>query len=283
MWTEANVSIRSARIILSHLNQKFKHRVQVPLKQVSALGAITDRLQPMFKNFIFRQNDGDKNKEQKKEKIQYWTYPIVELLLCDYERLLQSELPSFTEFGYYSKAFDGQKGVIVVIGSDHGCAKSRFLIRTNYLSSKSRHQVNKADYGTRTLQFAEVDCKKDVCEVHSKIAPDINVAIEKLETSKLVAVRLGEKIVKCLLVPVEAINLRTIFDSDELCIVYSLNNNDVKMTIDDHLSHQDTFSNDSIEIKTIIPKFKIVIAGDLSYFATCTGRDGSQNALQSGD
>ena len=66
MWTEANVSIRSARIILSHLNQKFKHRVQVPLKQVSALGAITDRLQPMFKNFFFCKNDGDINKEQKR-------------------------------------------------------------------------------------------------------------------------------------------------------------------------------------------------------------------------
>ena len=48
MWTKANISMRAARIILSHLNLKFKHRVQVPLTQLDVLGNINNRLQPIF-------------------------------------------------------------------------------------------------------------------------------------------------------------------------------------------------------------------------------------------
>ena len=61
--------------------------------------------------------------------------------------------------------------------------------------------MNKADYGTRTLQFAEVDCKKDVHEVHAKIAPEINKAIKELETSMLVSLKYKQNILKCMLIP----------------------------------------------------------------------------------
>ena len=50
-----------------------------------------------------------------------------------------------------------KKRAIIIIGSDHGCGTSCFLIRTNDLNSKSRREVNKADYGTCTTQFAKVD------------------------------------------------------------------------------------------------------------------------------
>ena len=272
MWTEANVSLRSARIILSHLNLKFKNRVQVPLHQLSLLSAITDRLQPVFGSFIYNKNEGVSNKEQMKEKIQYWTYPIIDLLLYDYQRLLQSEMPIFREYGYNSKVFEGKMGVMIIIGSDHGCSKSRFLIRTNYLDSKSRRKMNKADYGTRTLQFAEVDCKKDVCDVHSKIAPDINIAIKKLGESKLVALKVGKKIAKCMLLPIEAKEIHTLLDKNDIYIIYLLNQEVVKIDSEVNLSLGSL--SESIEIKTIIQKFQVVIAGDLSYFATCTGRDG---------
>ena len=89
MWTEANVSLRSARIILSHLNQKFKNRVQVPLQELSLLSGITKKyIQPVFKTFIYEKSESvnKKNKKKTKEKIQYWQYDIEDLLLCDYER-----------------------------------------------------------------------------------------------------------------------------------------------------------------------------------------------------
>ena len=74
MWTEANISFRSARIILSHLTQKFKHRVQVPLSQVVALSGITKKLEPIFDSFVYRKNSSEKNKEDIGEKIEYWSY-----------------------------------------------------------------------------------------------------------------------------------------------------------------------------------------------------------------
>ena len=245
----------------------------MPLQQVSLLSGITKTIQPIFKTFIYEKSESvnKKNKKKIKEKIQYWQYCIEDLLLCDYERFLESELPNFREFGYFSKAFSDKKGVIIIIGSDHGCGKSRFLIRTNYLDSKSRREVNKADYGTRTIQFAEVDCKKDVCLVHSKIAPGINVAIKKLETSKLVGVKYDKKKVKCSFIPLDATELRTsINDDGAIHVIYSLNGNDVDINLDIHHYNK----NIPIEIITVIPMFKVVVAGDLSYFATCTGRDG---------
>ena len=58
-------------------------------------------------------------------------------------------------------------------------------------------------------------------EVHSKIAPEINAAIKKLEYSNLVvAVKLDKKIVKCILLPNEATELRTVIDTDDIiCVI----------------------------------------------------------------
>ena len=78
----------------------------------------------------------------------------------------------------------------MIIGADHGGGKSRYLIRTNILSSKARRENNKTDFGTRTLQFCEVDCKKDVFQIQAKIAPYINNAKRVIEKSRLVAIKM---------------------------------------------------------------------------------------------
>ena len=191
MWTEANVPIRVARIILSHLNKKFKNKVQVPFSQIQILGNITHKLKPTFGSFLYSKKNN--SSEKVKEKIEFWKYSITDLLELDFERLLLIETPPNIGFGYNSKVFGNKKGVMIVIGSDHGGGKSRFLLRTNYLDSNSRRNINKVDYGTRTIQFAEVKCKKDVHEVHAQISPSINMAIKKLEISMMVSVRFGKK------------------------------------------------------------------------------------------
>ena len=54
MWTESNVSINQARIILHHLYHRFKFKVQVPLAQMSWLANITDQINPTFESFLYK-------------------------------------------------------------------------------------------------------------------------------------------------------------------------------------------------------------------------------------
>ena len=269
MWTEANVPIRVARIILSHLQKKFKNRVQVPFSQIDMLSDITTKLEPKFGSFLYKKIE--KNNEKKvMEKIEFWCYPILDLPKLDFERLLLSEPLPDTGFGYSSKEFGEKKGVIIIIGSDHGCAKSRFLIRTNYLSSSARRSVNKVEYGARTIQFAEVNCKKDVHDVHAKISPGINEAIQVLESSTMYSVWFKKNVVKCIFLPLTATNLRTVKNDISYYIKYDINERNEQMKVDIDGEYQLS----QIEIKKVLPSMKIVIAGDLAYFATCTGRDG---------
>ena len=73
-------------------------------------------------------------------------------------------------------------GMFIIIGADHGAGTSRYLARTKLLDSKScRQHDNKTYYGPRTVQFAEVDCKKDVFEVQAKVALTINKAKKQLK------------------------------------------------------------------------------------------------------
>ena len=90
MWVDSNVSFSSAQIIVRHLNSIFKNRIQVPFSRIQQLGDISSRIQPEFKEFIYRK-DGD---EKIGEKIKYWHYNISNLLIEDIERLLQSDCDS---------------------------------------------------------------------------------------------------------------------------------------------------------------------------------------------
>ena len=114
----------------------------------------------------------------------------MDLLVLDMERLLMTENDTNKSYGYGSSVFgENKNGVIVVIGADHGGGKSRYLVRTNLLSSRERRlHNNKNDYGTRILQFCEVECKKDVYSIQAKIAPVINEAKRGMKESKLIAV-----------------------------------------------------------------------------------------------
>ena len=268
MWIEANVSFKQARIILRHLHLKFGYNVQVPFNRIESLGDVTSQLLPTFDEFIYRKMD-EKN-DKVGELIKYWFYNITDLLELDFARYLQS-LPKDKEypvFGYKSRCFGNGLGVYAIIGSDHGGGKSRYLIRLNYESSTLRRKYAKVDYGTRTLQIAEVDCKRDVLAVQKKLAPMINEANDKLQKSKLVAVQLNQKII-CKLVPKNCTNLRTeyISEIDKLVLKYTSNGQQF-------IDELPTNSKEIMSIWTCIPNFKVLIAGDLCFYATSSGRDG---------
>ena len=270
MWIDANISFCAAKTIVKHLYQKFKFSIQVPFSQIHLLGDVTKDIEPVFEEFVLKKT---KCEGEVEEKIKYWYYDISNLLEIDYDRFVKSQFDKNEykiEYGYKYYTQNGEKmGVYLIIGSDHGAGKSRYLLRTLFCNSESRRQHgNKVDYGTRTVQFAEVDCKKDVVEVQSKIAPCINCAIEKIEKSKLVGIQNEINEIKCVFVAKNATNIRTIFENHILYLTYEDENaNRYKRKLN--------MSNAQIkEIWTIIPSFKFVVAGDLSFFASSSGRDG---------
>ena len=219
MWVEANISIRAARIILRHLQAKFGKRLQVPFSQISILSNLTDTIHPTFCEFEYYK---DKKIEKVPEIMKYWTVDPLHLLELDFGRLLSSS-KNDAVFGYESKVFEPTKlGVIAIIGADHGGGKSRYLLRVNYLPSSYRRKEAKVDAGTRTVQFAEVLCKKDVYPIQAKIAPVVNKAIRELESSMLVAIRV-ENTVMCSFLPSNATNMTcTVSSQNSIKLHYSM-------------------------------------------------------------
>ena len=234
MWVEANIPIRASRIILRHLHVKFGNRLQVPFDQIAILSNITTQIQPKFEEFMY-QKDGSEDKVA--EKIKFWTIPPKNLLELDFSRLLMSDKSKST-FGYASKVFlPNELGVVVIIGSDHGGGRSRYLIRTNYLPSSHRRTTNKVCAGTRTLQFAEVICKKDVVQIQAKIAPLVNETIRTLENSKLVAMQLKGHVI-CKFLPHNAENITaSIVDSNTINLDYTLPASQTTLTTVIHPHH----------------------------------------------
>ena len=81
MWVKANISYRSAQIILKHLHAKFKFRVQVPFNQIALLSDVIPALKPTFHQFNFK-----KNSEETKvgELVKYWTISPGQLIETDF-------------------------------------------------------------------------------------------------------------------------------------------------------------------------------------------------------
>ena len=261
MWVEANISYRAARVILRHLHAKFNFRVQVPLNQIVMLSNVVLSLQPRFNEFEFKKK-GEETKVG--ERVKYWTISPETFIQTNFSRLLTCREE------YHNTTFEYKlptgTGVNCLIGADHGAGKSRYLLRVNYLPSSSRRETNRVDYGTRTYQFAEVDCKKDTAEIQSKIAPVVNEAIRNMSNSKLMAFKSGNKVV-CKFIPKEAHNIRTCMTSSTLEVQYDLLDKSETMSL--HIP-----PSDKVTSWTVISSFNFLVTGDLSFFATATGRDG---------
>ena len=274
MWIEANISFTAARVILRHLHTKFGKRLQVPFSQISILSNVTNKIVLSFGEYKYKKTE---NCQKIAEIMKYWTTDPIHLLELDFGRLLESNQDK-TTFGYTSKLFQTTKqGVYAIIGSDHGGGKSRYLLRINYLHSSHRRKVKKVDAGTRTVQFAEVSCKKDVHQIQSVIAPVVNKAIKDLESSMLIAIKIEneQEITICKFLPANASNISySITDKNRIRLHYTTPESTIL-----HFELKTSASINSerippIHIWTVIQSFKVVIAGDLSFFATSTGRDG---------
>ena len=271
MWTESNVSISQARIILQHLYYNFKTRVQVPLTKMSSLCNITDYVYPTFEEFTYKK-DGNLS-EKIGENVKMWHYCPSQLMKKDFSRLLlsmckQKDNNVLPSFGYSSKVFpSGTNGVVCVIGADHGAGSSKYTIRINFLHSSQRRERDSIDYGSRTIQFAEIRCKKDFHSIQAKLAPVINDGVDILQSSMLVAVLFDNGEMICEFIPSNATQIKTQTEDTKSYLVYEHNDK----------TYKDKINGPKCKILTVQPiisQFKVVIAGDLSFYATATGRNG---------
>ena len=134
--------------------------------------------------------------------------------------------------------------------------------------------MKKIDAGTRTLQLIEVSCKKDSHPIQAKIAPVINKAIKKLEKSKLIAIKIGPNFIVTKFIPDASSNIVANIDPSlkVVSLSYSIDNEISMISIP--ISTKIDITIHCVYVWTVIQSFKVVIAGDLSFFATSTGRDG---------
>ena len=112
----------------------------------------------------------------------------------DFCELLAKDVESIFNFGKYEgNNIDilhtfGYPKVDIIVGSDHGQGKSRFLMKANLLSSKLRREKSYVEYGSRQYLFANIACRKDTNDIHKHIAPYINSYLDKLKNGKLVGI-----------------------------------------------------------------------------------------------
>ena len=90
MWTDANVSMRSAKVILKHLRAKLGLTIQVPMTEVTKLGKISDDIEPVFGSYCCKQNNDDSDQTEKSEEVitenvSFWSYDFCDLMELDFE------------------------------------------------------------------------------------------------------------------------------------------------------------------------------------------------------
>ena len=215
---------------------------------------------------------------EKEETLGVVLTEIDELVRLDMDRMLQYNLSdvdlndddSATEplFSYRTKS--SEKGIYVLMGTDHGQGTAQFLIRLNLGSSEERRLKERPDYKTRTLPFSTIKCKKDSTEILEMTAKVANDGIETLRTKQLVAIIDEAKtIVRTYFVNGDAkefvirdnklitTGLRgaPIYDEIEIC--------NTMMELGRRLFY-----------KVIVSNFHVLQIGDLAVQMTLQGRDG---------
>ena len=100
-----------------------------------------------------------------------------------------------------------------------------------------------------------------------KIAPFINQCKKTIKSSILVAIKNGKNDIKCILIPKESSNIHTLIKFGIVYLQYTINTfvHEEKIRIS---------ATENMVAWIVIPFFKMVVAGDLSFFATSTGRTG---------
>ena len=141
----------------------------------------------------------EKKPGEKRDRVGVSVHEIGELIRLDFERYLPHYFedvlnnggtappsPDLPLFSYLTKSFPN--GIYIMFGTDHGQGYSQFLLRMNLFHSQTCRDKQRADYGTRTLSFATIQCKKDPYEVLKLTMPATQYRIHLLNSNMLIAV-----------------------------------------------------------------------------------------------
>ena len=197
----------------------------------------------------------------------------------DYERMILSDSQKrkrlgrkkIYKFGYPSPLIDSSESTVdVILGGDHGAGAFRLLGKLNYLSSKQRKTAKQIEHGSRVFQFGNIKCKKDTRDIVSLLSPVVNDIIKQLNGGMLVGIAGRNKhVIKCVFLPKIATNLQTYVADNTVFLKWNEGSVVQKRTLDG-LAVEGTH-----KIWKIIENCTYFVTGDLAFYATILGRDGT--------
>ena len=156
----------------------------------------------------------EEKKKPAKEKVQYCYYDGVDAfekyvgrqILFDVARPEDEKEPcKLPTYGYDIEFVHGKpedNGCYSLFGTDHGGDYSQTAMRILLNSSEERRKTGCADFGTITIPLMQILCKKDPPDILALTSKVVNPLMEKLRTSKLVAIKDEHGVtLRCKLVP----------------------------------------------------------------------------------
>ena len=172
-------------------------------------------------------------------------------------------------FGYPSNIRDGRSGVDVICGSDHGAGASRFVSKINLSSPDYRKVHNNPSLNCRQVSFGLIECKKDAAEILDLVSEDVNKGMKELAGGKLVGFKDQYNNVRSTILPRGATHIEL---ENTTTIKYCLLSNTKVTYLTPGLQLSGTYI-----IWTIVEEFTNFVCGDLAFYATIQGRDGTSN------
>ena len=293
MWSDANVPMATARIILRHLRAAFGFHIQVPEKQLNSFSRnIVSVVKPNFGSLLYYKNDKKvvdlgrnllplptdekRYRKARPERVDYVMFDCNRLIAEDVKRLIllktsQSQHHQLIEqLKSGTKPTYGYPNVDVIIGSDHNGGSSRFIAKVNLASSQARQEAGHVEYGSWVIPFGNIWCRKDEAAILQAVSPQVNQMIESIKNGRL----LGVAGIECndldvIFIP-RAVSDQSVITVGDKVFLKWVEGQSVKRR-ELHLSP----NNLNYEMWNIIPGFCLFVCGDLAYYATIQGRDGS--------
>ena len=232
---QANITHNACNILMRHVHHHLGVRLVEPLSTAVAVGNYPTTVQ-------FGKAKIAKVKGKKEEDIGYYVMDVCDAFAADVERVINDEEKTNKEstnlrpkYGYQT---EGKETVHLIAGNDHGQKASRYVARLNLRPSSERRKNGRIDYGSRQITFSKTVCKKDTYEILCLTAPQVLECFERVKTFMFIGERDDKGVVR-----VKAVEKKEHVDTDQCWVV--------------------------------IPGFTLFICGDLAWYATAMGRDGT--------
>ena len=271
MIADANITLMQFRTIVRHMTNYFGRSIMVSIDKVRS---VTDGWEdvltpPVFTDFKFRDKDNDKKKP---EIVKIWVRDPLEAMAYDMKLVIEEMRKNGgpRQFGYLLDNL--KKGVNVLVGSDHGIGSLQLLAKLLYLSALYRKETGKIEEGTRVTQYGSIVCKKDKEPIMAQVAPTTEKAITELETSMMIGVEDEDENIDVVCIPKNVRDVvRTSVSNGIVELCWPIENGETKRI---HLKH---LTSKGVSIWDVIENFYYNISGDIAYFFTMQGRDGSSS------